>query len=287
MAGVSQCWPLLLTEELLPAGEERSCACPDKGWQFCLNVEGVIYWLGPEQPRELNVGEMLVCGPGVQGELRASQINDARLRRFCFNPTSLLGVFSLAERLELSRLAEGTIEIFPRDHRASQLVAQAMLPGSDEQHLVVRADLLHAALLALAGWITHRSEVPRPAATSDQRLHELLTSAPDGEFLSRNAAEIAGMCGCSVRHLNRLIRSELDCNLRTAQEEARLRRARELIEQTGARVADIARAVGYGHVGQFNAAFKRLFGLTPSQCREACFRIVTGTSSIRHDPAAE
>jgi AraC-like DNA-binding protein len=287
VAGVSQCWPLLLTEELLPAGAERACACPDKSWQFCLNAEGVVYWLGTKQPRELNVGELLVCGPGVQGELRASQIHDARLRRFCFNPTSLLGVFSLAERLELSRLPDGAMEIFPCDHRASQLVAQAMLPDSDEQNLVVRADLLHAALLALAGRITHRHDVHRPAATSDQRLHELLANAPDGELLSRSVIEIAEMCGCSVRHLNRLFRSELDCNLRTAQAEARLQRARELIEQTGARVADIARTMGYGHVGQFNASFKRLFGLTPSQCRAACFRIVTSTSSIRHDPAAE
>lgn len=284
---MSQCWPLLLTEETLPAGEERACACPTESWQFCLNVEGVVYWLGRPEARELNVGELLVCGPGVQGDLRASQIGDARLRRFCFNPASLIGVFSLTERVELSRVSEGGIEVFPADHRASQLVASAALPESDDQHLLSRADLLHAALLALAGHLPHRHEATRPAATSDQRLHQLLSRTPDGELLSREAGEIAELCGCSVRHLNRLIRSELDCSLRTIQEETRLRRARELIEQTGARVADIAREVGYGHVGQFNAAFKRLFGMTPSQCREACFRIVTDASSNRHDPAAK
>jgi len=179
------------------------------------------------------------------------------------------------------------VDILTADHRASQLVLSSPLPESDEQHLVSRADLLHAALLALAGRIPHRNGVHRAAATSDQRLHELLARTPDGELLARNADEIAELCGCSVRHLNRLIRSELDCNLRVVQEEVRLRRARELIEQTGARVADIAREVGYGHVGQFNAAFKRRFGMTPSQCREACFRIVTNAPSNRHDPAAE
>jgi AraC-like DNA-binding protein len=284
---VSQCWPLLLTEETLPAGEERGCSCPADSWQFCLNVEGVVYWLGRPESRELNVGELLVCGPGVQGELRASQIGDAKLRRFCFSPSSLLGVFSLTERLELSRVRGGGVEIFPAAHRASQLVATAPLPESDEQHLLSRADLLHAALLALAGHLPHRHETARPATNSDQRLHQLLSRTPDGELLSREAGELAELCGCSVRHLNRLIRTELDCNLRSIQEEARLRRARELIEQTGARVADIAREVGYGHVGQFNAAFKKLFRLTPSQCREACFRIVTSASSNRHDPAAK
>lgn len=287
MAGVSQCWPLLLTEETLPSGEERACACPADSWQFWLNVEGVVYWLGRPESRELKAGELLVCGPGLRGELRASQLGDARLRRFCFNPSSLVGVLSLTERIELSRISEGFTEILPSTHRASQLVAGAPLPESDEQHLLSRADLLHAALLALAGQLPHRSEASGSAATSDQRLYQLLSRTPDGELLSREANEIAELCGCSVRHLNRLIRSELDCNLRSIQEEARLRRARELIEQTGARVSDIAREVGYGHVGQFNAAFKRLFGLTPSQCREACFRIVTNASSNRHDPAAK
>jgi AraC-like DNA-binding protein len=287
VARVSHCWPLLLTEEALPAGEERAWSCPANSWQFCLVVEGVVYWLGQPGARELKLGELLLCAPGGQGALRASQLNDARIRHFCFNPASLLGVFSLSERVELARIGDGGTEFLPADHRASQLMAKAPLPESEEQSLPGRADMLHAALLALAGKISHRNGAHRPTATSDQRLHGLLVSAPDGEFLSRSVAEIAEMCGCSVRHLNRLIRSELDCNLRTAQEETRLQRARELIEQTGARVADIARTVGYGHVGQFNASFKRLFGLTPSQCREACFRIVTSTSSIRHDPAAE
>jgi len=284
---VSQCWPLLLTEETLPAGEERACSCPGDSWQFCLNAEGVVYWLGRPESRELKIGELLVCGPGVHGELRASRVGDAKLRRFCFNPASLIGVFSLTERVDLSRVSEGGIEVFPADHRASQLVAGAALPESEEQQLPSRADLLHAALLALAGHLPHRNGVTRPATNSDQRLHQLLSRTPDGELLSRGAGEIAELCGCSVRHLNRLIRAELDCNLRSIQEEARLRRARELIEQTGARVSDIAREVGYGHVGQFNAAFKKLFGLTPSQCREACFRIVTSASSKRHGPAAK
>ena len=287
MASVSHCWPLLLTEELLPSGEERACACPAEGWQFCLASEGVVYWLSQSVARELNPGELLVCGPGVNGSLRASQINDARIRCFCFNPSSLVGVLSVAERVEVSRLGQGVVEILPATHPAAQMIAQAPLPESGDPHLVGRAELLHAALLALAGKLRKTNGVRRHAASAEQRLHDLLANAPDGEFLAHSAGDIAAMCGCSVRHLNRLVRAELDCNLRTAQEEARLQRARELIEQTGARVADIARTVGYGHIGQFNAAFKRLFGMTPSQCREACFRIVTTSSSFRHGPAAE
>jgi len=285
---VSQHWPLFLHEEVLPPGGERENV--PEGWQFCLLREGIAYWLGTADTRELAVGELLVVGPGARGIFRASQIAEARLRHFFFNPESVVGVFSLVERVELSRLSEcgrGGMEILPASHTAAQLVAQTPVREHFGEHLAGRAELLHAALLALSHRLKDSKMVRSTVASAERRLHELLRHVPDGELLSHTPEEIASMCGCSVRHLNRLFRSETASNLRTAQEKARLHRARELIEQTGARVADIAREVGYGHVGQFNAAFKHLFGLTPSQCRNACFQIVTSSPSFRHDPAAK
>jgi AraC-like DNA-binding protein len=279
-------WPLLLTEELLPPGEECACVSESAAWQFVLVRHGVIYWLGQPAPRELQPGELLVCGPGSEGVLRASQVNEVRLRCFGFDPAALVGVLTLGERVELRRRC-GALEVFPAEHPAARLVAQAPLPETMEQTLVSRAELLHAALLVVAGRLSAVGHQQPPVASAEHRLRNLLTRAPDGALLSRSPAELAALCGCSVRHLNRLVRGELACSWRAAQQEARLRQARELIEQSGARVADIARAVGYGHLGQFNAAFKRLFGLTPSQCRKACFRIVTDASSFRHDPATK
>jgi AraC-like DNA-binding protein len=46
----------------------------------------------------------------------------------------------------------------------------------------------------------------------------------------------------------------------------RMERARLLLCEEKLLVSAVAIAVGYAHFGQFAAAFKRRFGITPSQC---------------------
>lgn len=272
---------MVLTEETLPPGEERELGA--EGWRFCVAQEGVLYWMGQPRAMELSPGEMLVAGPGVQGCLRASQINGARLRSFSVNLAALLGVFSLTERDALLRLdarPDDGPELLAADHPAARLVAQAQVAETLAQHALARAELLHVALLALAGRIHRSEEETNGVSTVEKRFQELVLNAPDGDLLSRSPEDIAALCGCSVRHLRRLFRSAFQFNLRVAQEEARLRKARELVEQTGIRIADVARTVGYRHVGQFNASFKRLFGRTPSECRANGSSLVNGFSRL-------
>ncbi|MDZ7960263.1 MAG: AraC family transcriptional regulator [Aulosira sp. DedQUE10] len=46
----------------------------------------------------------------------------------------------------------------------------------------------------------------------------------------------------------------------------RMEQARLLLYAGDRRVADVANAVGYSHLGQFAAAFKKMFGISPSDC---------------------
>ncbi|GJD15177.1 transcriptional regulator [Rivularia sp. IAM M-261] len=46
----------------------------------------------------------------------------------------------------------------------------------------------------------------------------------------------------------------------------RMERARLLLYEGNMRVADVANSVGYSHLGQFSAAFKRMFGISPRDC---------------------
>ena len=50
--------------------------------------------------------------------------------------------------------------------------------------------------------------------------------------------------------------------------EERVKRARELIRTTRLPIQEVARAVGYEGMSQFNALFKRRYGMTPGQCRK-------------------
>lgn len=250
-----------------------------EGWRYCFVQAGLLYWLGGAQTLELSPSELLVVGPDASGSIRASQINGARIRCFNFDPAALSGVFSLSERRAISQLrvnGGAVVKVFPADHPAARLVAQTPVPETLAQHALCRAELLHVALLALTGEIPRPDETESGVSTVERRFQELVLNAPDGELLSRSPEEIAALCGCSVRHLRRLFRSAFQFNLRAAQEEMRLRKARELVEQTGLRIADVARSVGYRHVGQFNASFKRLFGRTPSECRMNVSSVAAG-----------
>jgi AraC-like DNA-binding protein len=57
--------------------------------------------------------------------------------------------------------------------------------------------------------------------------------------------------------------------------QRRLEAAERLLRQGDLKVTEVANLVGYEHLGQFSAAFKRQFGITPRQClagKKAVFR---------------
>jgi AraC-like DNA-binding protein len=264
---VSQRPSLLVHDESLTPGSETEFA--EEGWRFCFVRDGVLYWLGDAQALELVKGRLLLVKPGARGYLRASQIEGASIRTFGFKPEILLGFFGYTERSSLIRLREEGIaaEVLPSDHPAAEIMSQLSVPVTLSEHAVTRAQLLRVALLALSGRIQGFDSESQTASSVQRRFQALMLDVSESDLLSRSPEEIAAMCGCSVRYLQRLFRSTFQLSLRAAQEEVRLRQALELVEQTGIRIADVARSVGYRHIGQFNAAFKRQFGHTPSECR--------------------
>jgi AraC-like DNA-binding protein len=45
-----------------------------------------------------------------------------------------------------------------------------------------------------------------------------------------------------------------------------MERAEQIFRQGDVTVAEVANQVGYSHLGHFAIAFKRKFGITPSEC---------------------
>ena len=61
--------------------------------------------------------------------------------------------------------------------------------------------------------------------------------------------------------------------------EHRVRRAAELLSESGLSIVEIASAVGYNSASQFGVAFKRRYQLTPSQFR----RMAHSQKELRQD----
>jgi len=104
---------------------------------------------------------------------------------------------------------------------------------------------------------------------ASKRVELLLRQLPEAELLNHSAEDLAAHCGCSVRHLGKLFRSLFGISLRGKQQELRLFKARQLLAETDTRIIDVASGVGFREQAVFSAAFKKRFGVTPSEWRHS------------------
>ncbi|UKO96925.1 helix-turn-helix transcriptional regulator [Nostoc sp. UHCC 0870] len=79
-------------------------------------------------------------------------------------------------------------------------------------------------------------------------------------------SELAQMVGVSDRTLQRGFQTLFQTTVVGYVTQLRLEKAQMLLRHGKHKVADVANLVGYGHLGHFSTAFKRRFGITPSQC---------------------
>lgn len=115
---------------------------------------------------------------------------------------------------------------------------------------------------------------------NEQEVHQLLSSAVDGQFgevLKRvlknhrsqswlSIAQAAALADLSVRSLQRRLAVE-GLSYSKLVEQARGELAIELIENTHTSVTEIAHELGYSSLPNFSRAFKRWTGKSPSELR--------------------
>ena len=77
-------------------------------------------------------------------------------------------------------------------------------------------------------------------------------------------ADLAKTAGYSTRHFCRAFRSALGCPPHEYIVRRRVERARTLIGEGNLKLIDVAEAVGFSSQSHMNAAFRKVFGTTPS-----------------------
>lgn len=78
--------------------------------------------------------------------------------------------------------------------------------------------------------------------------------------------ELAQMVGLSNRTVLRGFKQLFGTTVIGYSMQQRLKRAEQLLRRGDRTVAEVARLMGYGHLGYFATAFKRQFGIMPSEC---------------------
>jgi len=237
-------------------------------WRFVLLRSGTAYWLDAVRPRELAEGELLVVPTPSSGMIRSSQLGEAVVQWFGFEPSSLLGFWSLVEREWIEQYAVSPIEpvsSLPSRHPLALEMAQLRACADQDWQVVERAKALLLALRVLAECIPPPRATLKYGGASRERFEQIICRMPDAELVQRNSVELARLCGCTPRHFNRLFRKHFGAPTRVRQTELRLLKARRLLEESTQTVGQIATDCGYQSLRLFNSLFKRRFGKSPSE----------------------
>jgi AraC-like DNA-binding protein len=252
----------------LHPGQEWSPS-PDQ-WRIILLQSGTAYWLDTTKPQELAGGELLILFPASKGFLRASQLTEVLLDWFAFQPSSLLGFFSVAERawIEQCDAANGPVKCLPSTHAISTDVASFLTSRHTDCPLVERAKTLVFALRVITESMPFPNAVVYRSATASERFDLIISRMPDAEFIQQDSEGLARLCGCTTRHFNRLFRMRFGVPPRVRQTELRLVKASQLLRNSSETVAEIAAGCGYRSLRLFNSLFRRQFGMSPSQWRQ-------------------
>jgi AraC-like DNA-binding protein len=257
---------LYIYDAAVPGGSEW--ATESGSWRVVLARKGGLYWLGASQTLDVNVGDVLVIGPFSEGVLRASRIGESELSYFYFAPEHLAGLMSVAERLSLETLPwNRTAHLIPATDRVGTEYQALVAEDTHRRSFVDRCHILHLIAMIFRDAMPARRGPVNSFITSQIRFEQVIERIPDAELMNYPSEKLAELCGCSARHFRRLFRAHFRTSIRAKQTELRLEKARQLLADTDEKIGSIATESGYRHIGFFNAAFKRKFGVTPSEWR--------------------
>lgn len=107
-------------------------------------------------------------------------------------------------------------------------------------------------------------ETPRLRQQDHDRLLRLENYLSSHPGVPINAALLSSEIGASTNTLERLIRNTHGTSLSNYIRSWKLDKAREALETGAVTIAEAAYIAGYGSPTNFSTAFKRKFGLSPS-----------------------
>ncbi|AFZ30276.1 transcriptional regulator, AraC family [Gloeocapsa sp. PCC 7428] len=181
------------------------------------------------------------------------------------------GHYSHALQKLLFKGEDWKLSFYPKVTPAMRSLAQQMwntpYRGAAKRiHLQAKVFELIAIYLDLISAQKPIHNIPQLKPETIARLHhakEILTTQLEHP---PSVSELAQQVGVSVSTLHRGFPALFNTTAIGYLTQQRLEKAEMLLRQGDLKVAEVANLVGYGHLGHFAAAFKRQYGITPSQC---------------------
>ncbi len=127
-------------------------------------------------------------------------------------------------------------------------------------------EIVAEALSVLAGWDVY-ADAPETTQKNITRARTVRTFLIAHMEEDLSLSDIAKSVGMSVESMQRAFKSAYGTTVVDFIRDARLHMARQAIEKDSISVSEAAYRAGYTSPANFSTAFKRVFGITPSQAR--------------------
>jgi AraC-like DNA-binding protein len=177
-----------------------------------------------------------------------------------------------AERVrQLFRGEDWKVSFYPTVTPQMRSIAQQMwnVPYRGElKRLYLQAKVMELLVIYLDLISNNREQTHVTGLKPDtiDRLHHARTILSTRLENPPSIVELAQQVGVSDRTLQRGFKALFNTTIVGYLQQQRLEQAEMLLRQGNLKVSEVATAVGYGNMGHFAVAFKRRFGITPSQC---------------------
>lgn len=244
-------------------------------------LEFGFQFAGSGQDRAFSAGENIVCGCGMAPSLLSQQTIHERQQKIVVHIEP--EVFRTFVGIEADRVPHSMRHLFREFDReyftrtgiitsqmqvALQQIWQCPFEGSIKR-MYLESKVLELMALQLQQGI-ESEDFPQP-------VEGLKPDVRDRIYQARSILEhqldyppseltLAELVGLSHYQLKQGFRKVFGVSVFQYLHRYRMERARLLLCEERLLVSAVASAVGYSHFGQFSAAFKRRFGITPSQC---------------------
>ncbi|WP_414752923.1 helix-turn-helix transcriptional regulator [Anabaena sp. CCY 9910] len=245
--------------------------------QFCFKIKGQT--ISNIEYASLKTGETALCGCGMSPKMSYSfsEINqeiDIHIEAKLL--TQLFGIQDDAIAPHLKHLFRRPEEEYSVSTRAIttqmqvalQQIWQCPFQGMVKQ-VYLQAKVLELMALRLqqdmSGEIIqcHNYQPKRKIIEQMYQAKEILESRVENP---PSLIELAENVGLSLYQLKQGFQKVFGQSAFQYLHQYRMEQARLLLYEGNMRVADVANTVGYSHLGQFSAAFKRKFGISPRDC---------------------
>jgi AraC-like DNA-binding protein len=160
----------------------------------------------------------------------------------------------------------------PAVYLERRLLHQHVRQAEAADPLLIEERAIHLFAGVMSALYASRGVEPaRPGRRNHRELAEAACAHLNRTFARHEGlTPIAQSVGTSVFHLCRVFRRETGLSIHAYRTQLRLRHALEAMDRRDADLLALALGVGYSGHSHFTAAFRKHFGLSPSQVRERC-----------------